>query len=86
MAYKQYYITSNNISHDSPDDCYLAPDDPIQELKIAGYLGGLGSTERLAEYRNKMSQPVFGSDNGRIAREQDIKPGTAEWFQHWFGS
>jgi hypothetical protein len=47
---KQYRITSDNISIDSADDCFLAPDDPIQELKIASYLGGLGARERLANY------------------------------------
>lgn len=48
---KQYKITSDNITQSSDDDCYLAPDDPIHELKIASYLGGLGSEERLAAYR-----------------------------------
>ena len=31
---KQYKITSDNISKDSPDDCYLDPNDPIQEIKV----------------------------------------------------
>lgn len=48
---KQYKITSENILQNSEDDCYLAPDDPIHELKIAHYLGGLGSAERLAQYK-----------------------------------
>jgi hypothetical protein len=30
---KQYRITSENLNQDSGDDCYLAPEDPIHELK-----------------------------------------------------
>lgn len=82
---KQYRITKDNILQDSPDDCYLAPEDPIHELKIASYLGGLGANERLAEYKAKLKQPDIGSDKGRIQREQGIKPGTPAWFELWFG-
>lgn len=56
---KQYRITSENINIDSPDDAYLSPDDPIQELKITNYLGGLGAEARLAEYKLKMSQTKY---------------------------
>ena len=56
---KQYKITSENINLDSTDDAYLSPDDPIQELKIASYLGGLGSESRLAEYRLKLQQNKY---------------------------
>ena len=51
---KQYKITSDNIAPiDSEDDCYLAKDDPAQEIKRLQFLGGLGGEERLAEYRSK---------------------------------
>lgn len=61
---KQYRITSNNINLDSPDDCFLSPDDPIQELKIASYLGGLGAEARLAEYSlAKNQQKNINTDN-----------------------
>jgi hypothetical protein len=53
---KQYRITTENLSKDSPDDAYLAPDDPIHELKISQYLGGLGAEARLQEYRAKCRQ------------------------------
>ena len=56
---KQYRITSENVNIDSPDDAYLSPDDPIQELKITNYLGGLGAEARLAEYKLKMSQTKY---------------------------
>jgi hypothetical protein len=79
---KQYRITSADLTTDSPDDCYLAPDDPIQELKIAAYMGGLGAAARLAEY-NASKTPVFSDNRGTIQREQQIRPGTPEWFALW---
>jgi hypothetical protein len=81
---KQYRITSENILQDSPDDCFLAPDDPIQELKIASYLGGLGAESRLHEYRaNQIEQKAFSDERGKYQRENNIKPGTPAWFELW---
>ena len=84
---KQYRITTENLTTDSDDDCYLAPNDPIHELKIAGQLGGLGSEARLHEYRANQA-PVQSNlnDKARIQQEQNIKPGTDEWFSHWFST
>lgn len=82
---KQYRITSADLNPSSDEDCYLAPDDPIHELMPASMMGGLGSAEALARYNATMNYPVVGSDKGQIAREQNIKPGTQEWFKHWFG-
>ncbi len=48
---KQYRITSANIKPKEDNDCYLDPNDPIHELIIADYMGGLGSEARLTEYR-----------------------------------
>lgn len=64
---KQYKITSDNILQNSTDDCYLSPDDPVHELKIAHNLGGLGSAEKLANYNamktyNKYT--VYPEDDG----------------------
>jgi hypothetical protein len=50
---KQYRITSADINQTSEEDCNLDPSDPIHELKIASYMGGLGSTARLEEYKIK---------------------------------
>lgn len=89
---KQFKITTENLNQDSPEDAYLAPDDPIHELKIVQYLAGLGSQHRLAEYKQKVSEmnsqgsniTVTAAENARIMREKNIKPGTPEWFQLWF--
>lgn len=85
---KQYKITTDHLPQDSDDDCYLAPEDPIHELKIVQTLAGLGANERLAEYRSKLNQgsniTVTATENARIQREQNIKPGTPEWFKLWF--
>jgi hypothetical protein len=93
---KQFYITKENISQDSPDDCYLAPDDPIQELKIASYMGGLGSMHKLAEYRQKAKENVqlntvdefgmTGAQKAEYMKKNNIRPGTPAWFELWRGT
>lgn len=88
---KQFRITTEHLNQDSSDDAYLAPDDPIHELKAVQYLAGLGSEARLLEYRanqNKINKTdnisATGSEKRRIEREQNIQPGTPEWFKLWF--
>lgn len=86
---KQFYITQENIPQVSSDDCFLAPNDPIQELKIGAMLGGLGADARIAEYRAKNAEANKvnnGSiDKAKYMRENNIKPGTPAWFELWFG-
>ena len=82
---KQYRITTADITPKSDDDCYLAPEDPVHELIAASAMGGLGAGARLAEYRATLRQPVIGSNKGEVQREQNIRPGTEEWFELWFG-
>jgi hypothetical protein len=92
---KQFKITSEHINQDSTDDCYLAPNDPLHELKIVQYLAGLGSEARLQEYRaqtarhdaeiNKGSNiSLTASEKARLMKENNIRPGTPEWFRLWF--
>lgn len=80
---KQYRITTEHLNQDSTDDCYLDPTDPIHELKALQHLAGLGAEAKLQEMRG-INISVTGSENGRIQREQNIKPGTPEWFKLWF--
>lgn len=80
---KQYRITSEHLNQDSNEDCYLAPDDPVHELKALQHLAGLGASAKLHEMRGS-NISITGNENGRIQREQNIKPGTPEWFQLWF--
>lgn len=80
---KQYRVTTDHINQDSSDDCYLAPDDPIHEIKAIQHLAGLGADARIHEMRG-MNISVTGSENLRIERENNIKPGTPEWFKLWF--
>jgi hypothetical protein len=88
---KQYKITTDNIPQDSPDDAYLAPNDPIHELKIIQYLAGLGGQARLQEYRAHQNEINKGSnitvtamEKVKLMKENDIRPGTPEWFRLWF--
>jgi hypothetical protein len=83
---KQYRITTQTVNQDSPDDCYLAPNDPVQELKILSGMGGLGGEARLHEYRvNQGSNiSVTGDATGQLQKKLNIQPGTPEWFKLWF--
>jgi hypothetical protein len=83
---KQYKITSAELNQDSPEDCYLAPNDPIQELKILSGMGGLGGEARLHEYRANQGSniSVTGMQNQELEKKHKIRPGTPEWFQLWF--
>jgi hypothetical protein len=89
---KQYKITSDNIGQNSPDDCYLAPDDPIHEIKVLQYLGGINATARLYEYKTKAAEvnnegsniSITGNEKGELMKKHNIKPGTPEWFKLWF--
>jgi hypothetical protein len=53
---KQYRITSENIKPKEDIDCYIDPTDPMYELVVAEYMGGLGSEQRLVEYRAQQTQ------------------------------
>lgn len=83
---KQYKITTEHINQDSDEDCYLAPDDPIHELKALAGLGGLGGEARLHEYRASQGSniSVTGDNKGELMKQHNIKPGTPEWFKLWF--
>lgn len=83
---KQYKVTTENILNDSPDDCYLDPNDPAQEIKIMQYLGGINSNARLHEYRvNQGSNiSVTGMEKKELEKKHNIQPGTPEWFKLWF--
>lgn len=82
---KQYRINSSNMVAQSEDDCYLAPDDPGQLFITHSVMGGLGARDRLSQYMEKTPQPNVGSNKGEIQRQNNIKPGTEEWFKLWFG-
>lgn len=83
---KQYKITTQDLNQDSDEDCYLAPDDPIHELKALAGLGGLGGEARLHEYRANQGSniSVTGDSKGELMKKHNIKPGTPEWFKLWF--
>lgn len=82
---RQFRVTTANLTPPSDDDCLLDPNDPIHALMPASTLGGLGSMEALSQYKNSQMPAVTPSDKGQIARELGLKPGTEEWFKHWFG-
>lgn len=83
---KQYKITTDDLVPDSKEDCYLAPNDPIHEMKALAGLGGLGGDARLHEYRASQGSniSVTGNSKGELMKKHNIKPGTPEWFKLWF--
>ena len=83
---KQYRITTDHLNQSSDDDCYLAPDDPIHELKAIQHLAGLGADARLHEMRANQGSniSVTGDSKGELMKKHNIKPGTPEWFKLWF--
>jgi hypothetical protein len=83
---KQYRITTQDLNQSADDDCYLAPDDPIHELKALAGLGGLGGEARLHEYRANQGSniSVTGMEKASLMKTHNIKPGTPEWFKLWF--
>jgi hypothetical protein len=88
---KQYRITTDNIPQDSDDDAYIAPDDPLQELKVIQYLAGLNAEGRLQEYRAHNAAINKGSNISTTAAEKvalmkanNIKPGSQEYIKLWF--
>lgn len=78
---KQYRITTDNIDKDSDDDCVLDASDPIYEIKRLQYLGGLGYQPYIPEGSNISTT---GMENQRLEKENNIRPGTPEWFKLWF--
>jgi hypothetical protein len=86
---KQYYITHENMVKDSPDDCYLAPEDPIHALKTVSYMGGLNATERLHEYNASVRESNYvksgAVDKAKYMKEHGIKSGSPAWFELWYG-
>lgn len=83
---KQYRITTQDLNQSSDEDCYLAPEDPIHEMKALAGLGGLGGDARLHEYRASQGSniSVTGNSKGELMKKHNIKPGTPEWFKLWF--
>lgn len=81
---KQYKITTQDLVQSSENDCFLSPDDPIHELIGQSQLGGLGGDSLLHKYRMSQLPEIDSSNKGKIQRENNIKPGTPEWFQLWF--
>lgn len=82
---RQIKITSDDLVLPSENDCYLSPDDPIQQLREAGPFALAFGTEAALQYHASFQKtPIVGSTKGQEQREQGIEPGTDAWFKHWF--
>jgi len=90
MASKQYVVRTQDYTNEGIDDAVLDDADPIHEIKR---LAGLGNNNigTLQEYTGPDSVSTEGSNPSITANEKikyqqenDIKPGTPEWFRLWF--
>ena len=86
---KQFRITSANITGNEEGDCFLAPTDPIHELKIASIMGGLGAEARLAEYKSKVAEENKinngSAEKIKYMKENNIRPGSVAYVELWYG-
>jgi hypothetical protein len=73
--WRQIKITADMMVPKEEDDCYLAPEDPAWD-----HMGIPKQAEPLITINNNN-----GSEKARIMRENNIKPGTEDWFKLWFG-
>jgi hypothetical protein len=65
-------FSTEDVNYSTAPDCVMPPDDPIYN-------------NLAARDAAKMLLPEINSKNlGAIQREQNIRPGTEEWFKLWF--
>jgi hypothetical protein len=65
------FSTADLAYTDPAENCVLAPTDPLY-TKVTG----IPAPSQLPT--------IVSSNKGQIQREQNIKPGTDEWFKLWF--
>ena len=72
-----------NSPGDDPtiDDCVLDPNDPAQELINPGKLKAVEPRTDLEQWTKVPQAP----NKAQIMRDNNIKPGTEEWFKLFFG-
>jgi hypothetical protein len=86
---REYRITSADFNNElfADDSCYLDPNDPVFALHQKTRLGGLGNTQALSDYSNSDTSAANTQLNrAKIQLDNQIKPGTPEWFALWFGN
>jgi hypothetical protein len=60
----------------------MPPTDPLTDItRLAGV-----STPQWSEYRGQAGSNISatGTKNAELMKENNIKPGTPQWFQLWF--
>jgi hypothetical protein len=65
-------FSTEDLNYNTAPDCVMPPDDPIYN-------------NLAAREAKKIDLPkIDNSNRGQIQRQQNIKPGTEEWFKLWF--
>jgi len=83
---QQYKFRSNDFVPEGEtgiDDAVLDVNDPINEMRV---LAGLGNQPQWTEYKGQPGSNISATATAKaeLMKENNIKPGTPEWFQLWF--
>jgi hypothetical protein len=92
MASKQYSIRTEDYTTANIEEAVLDDADPIHEIKALAGLTNVGNLGKLQEYKSPESPMANQGSNPSITamekiqyqNNNNIQPGTPEWFRLWF--
>ena len=88
---KQYSIRTQDYTTSHIEEAVLDDADPIHEIKALAGLTNVGNLGKLQEYKGPGTVNTEGSNISKTAmeksnyqQENNIHPGSPEWFRLWF--
>ena len=92
MVSKQYSIRTQDYTTAHIEEAVLDDTDPIHEIKALAGLTNVGNLGKLQEYKSPESPMANQGSNPSITamekiqyqNNNNIQPGTPEWFRLWF--
>jgi hypothetical protein len=80
---KQYRISAESFSQPGTEpDAVMDPADLADLQRLAGIQSIPVGMSKLSETGSNIS--VTGNEKAQLMKQNNIKPGTPEWFQLWF--
>ena len=82
---KQYQIRAANFRQSAEPhipDAHLDPSDLVELQKLAGI--GSGSMDANKRFNEGSNISVTANEKAQLMKNNNIQPGTPEWFQLWF--
>lgn len=87
-AYKAKFKVKDLPDNLSPDElkdtCIKLHTQEVKHFKESSVSEDIDQLKKLAGITNTVLSPVPVLNKGAVMREQNIKPGTKEWFNLWF--